>query len=778
MIDPTAMAYFVDAQPAASFFGRLHQLETLAQCTQDASAGQAHCVGLRGPWGSGKSELLAQFAFELVRRGAEALPIYLDLPVELSQPTFQSATRERAAWEDLIRSAATQALAYLSGFHPEDPLWLQADASHLAGLCYGAGLPAFAPMISGDWQTPGDEAWRRFLSILKSTAAQPIVLLINGAGPCSTEAWLQRLARMVQAACRERICAVFEAPPRMDVLIDPAGCDLTTLHLPPLTHDEAREMMCCLGRQQGWAIDPTCFEMILPRLGPWPGWIRQFAERLRNTPPRQNPKRRAEEAYLDLLTTGGWATAQRAALRQHVPPSLREGLLRLILSALQQNHSLALRDIARVLSTDELRMEHMLHGLSAHGVVEPRGLRWTVPPMRAIGDWARLMLAESRPDALQVARLDLLSRLLTEPSQTSGPEAPAPHLPELLTRFRLQWVPDVLFDFAAYHEAVGALSDEHRRQLVLHATATMRLPEVIGVAPWHAHDFKGRIFFARAYREGRYQRSCEETWIVADLSAANTLTAPEIERALEEATRIQQRLGPGHYRYWIVMGAALSDEAHQFVKTRGLLCSNPEQLKWLDAMIASSPPRKPPGQSQQTESEPMAAAPGKRRSPIDMFPEQPDPSIETSSLKLPARPDSELIAALMAEKVSLRSDFDSTQAGQVKTAVLEGVLNAIESSPNPEKMIAIDFHIRSQILEIVIENEGEPFEPVSVQAPDPYEKMSARNKRGWGISLMKRFMDEVLYEACPRGTRLRLVKRRTTPQRGQTDDPQAVRGKA
>ena len=64
---------------------------------------------------------------------------------------------------------------------------------------------------------------------------------------------------------------------------------------------------------------------------------------------------------------------------------------------------------------------------------------------------------------------------------------------------------------------------------------------------------------------------------------------------------------------------------------------------------------------------------------------------EVSALSLPARDGSELIAALTADKIAIRSGFSAAEAGQIKTAVLEGVLNAIEHSPNQEKLVYIEF---------------------------------------------------------------------------------------
>ena len=171
-------------------------------------------------------------------------------------------------------------------------------------------------------------------------------------------------------------------------------------------------------------------------------------------------------------------------------------------------------------------------------------------------------------------------------------------------------------------------------------------------------------------------------------------------------------------------------------------------------------------QGAEAKPEAVTAARPPRNTVIELKTPGGEPRTEVSSLRLPAHEGSEQIAALAAEKIAVRSDFDPAQAGQIKTAVLEGALNAIEHSPNAEKTIDIQFMLNAETLEVIIENEGPAFDPLAIAVPNPQEKLGAAYKRGWGLSLMKRFMDEVGYEPCERGIRLRLIKRRRRPQDG------------
>jgi serine/threonine-protein kinase RsbW len=302
----------------------------------------------------------------------------------------------------------------------------------------------------------------------------------------------------------------------------------------------------------------------------------------------------------------------------------------------------------------------------------------------------------------------------------------------------------------------------------------MRLPEVIGVAPWRpavSARPAPALYYGRAYREGKYQRSHEEVWVAIDLSTVKILTTPEIDAALRQAEALEATLRPNRFSRWLILGEGASPEALELIKTQGFYCSSREQLALIQELISQTPT----AVEEDAATGPAAAAQppgtrGMRHSVIELRAPAVEPRSEVSSLRLPAREGSELIAAMTAEKIALRSDFEPAQAGQIKTAVLEGVLNGIEHSLNAEKTIDVQFMLSPEMLEVLIENEGPAFDPLAVPTPNPQLKLTSTHKRGWGLSLMKRFMDEVGYEPCERGTRLRLVKRRRRSQTGAAEE--------
>jgi len=777
------------ARPAAEFFGRQVEREQLERTLQGIASGQSRLVAVAGPRGAGKSELLRQVARGLIEKPAVVLPLYLDFAALFPAWRSDAAQADPEARQGLCRTVLRQVLARTGRFGLGEAQWLEFDPSHLAGACHGAGLPGLAALASGAGGPHlGLELWREVLCALRAQAGLPVVLLVNGlAGEAPAGA--EPLAALLEGARRAGVSVIFEAPHAFAPGLEETLEGLEVLSLSPLQTAPAALLVQALGVQRGWALPASHLNVILARLGPWPGWVRSWAALVRPAAPALSPVRMAEEAYVEFLNAGPWAEAFASRFERAVPLLLRERALRLARVALERREPVGPEEIPLILGVAPEGCDQILDGLTGLGLLSRQGARWSGPRTEALGDWVMLRLAmTSDPAGPAAARLALLSRLLAEPwplAEEASVPAVERILPEVLGRFRGQLLPTVLLQFAHYFEAVGRLSAEQRRQTVHRATATFTLPEVIGVAgwkPWSAGEGTPPLYYARAYREGKYQRSHEEVWIAVDLSTARLLTTPEIELALGAVRALEDSLRPNRFVRWLILGEGASAEALEMIQREGVFCSSREQLAMIQEMLAPLLPRTPPGLKSGPEDESVTEQEtptlNDRSAVIEMAGAAHEPRAETSSLSLPARDGSELIAALAAEKIAVRADFNAAAAGQIKTSVLEGVLNAIEHSPNQEKLIYLHFIVKPEALEVTIENEGTPFDPLAVPTPDPRAKLASAHKRGWGLSLMKRFMDEVGYEPCPRGTRLRLVKRRRF-EGGEEEAPltKTLRGK-
>ncbi|MCE5231655.1 ATP-binding protein [bacterium] len=717
------------ARVPAEYFGREAELEAVSRLADDAQRKVARCIVFEGPAGCGMGELMKQAAVRLLARRPPMTPLWLDL-----------AVGDAAKW---IAGAIGQVLAHAGAVAFDEPL----DAGRMGSLLHQANLGELAALLGG----PCDEAaWRTVWRAVRRRNLPPMVLFVSGIGTNPGPA-----RELLAAANAEKLPVVAEGP------ILAHGADVEYCAVEPLSVADAVALAQTVLQGCGRGFEPAQLRPILARLGPWPAWVRAWAERLRRSGKGSDwsAARLAEQTYLDFLKDSPWSRAVADGIRRAVGPARCGRALALARVAMDENRPIDAGRALQILGIEEDRFDRALAELERVGLLYRRGFGVEAPRAEAVADWARLELAKEADGARAAAApLDLLGKHLTAARDDA---ATGPRIEKILELMDGQVVPEALFHLADYHEALGALPADQKRAAVMASARTVSLPEVVGVAEWRRPE-QPRVVFARAYRGGLYQRSHEEVWIGIDLMDSRALTTTEIHEALAAAESLERQLGPGRYVYWLLAGADASPEALQWLHDRRVFCSAREQLDHLADLLKPAPPR-------MTD---LGNLPKARI--VGLQDEERRPATPTlTSLRreksrvvtIPAHSESEHEAVDAAEAFAREAGFDTADVGRIKTAVLEGVLNAIEHSSDPEKLVRVELVLTAQALEILIDNEGPSFDPLAVAEPDPVAKLKAVNKRGWGISLMKRFMDEVGYEAIAGGTRLRLVKRR--PQGGR-----------
>ncbi len=130
-------------------------------------------------------------------------------------------------------------------------------------------------------------------------------------------------------------------------------------------------------------------------------------------------------------------------------------------------------------------------------------------------------------------------------------------------------------------------------------------------------------------------------------------------------------------------------------------------------------------------------------------------------MTVPMEPNQELQVIERAEKLARELGFDRDSIDEIKLAVIEAVINAIEHGRNAERIVYITFGLSHQPLRmtITISDSGAGFNPDSVREPDIREKINKRErKRGWGLKIMHSLMDDVIINSSPSGTQVTLIK--------------------
>lgn len=135
------------------------------------------------------------------------------------------------------------------------------------------------------------------------------------------------------------------------------------------------------------------------------------------------------------------------------------------------------------------------------------------------------------------------------------------------------------------------------------------------------------------------------------------------------------------------------------------------------------------------------------------------------TLTLPMAPDMEVAASKAAVSVARSMKMSGDKIDEVRHAVVEACINAIEHSHADDRKVHLTMRIIGdtdpQVLEIVVRDGGEGFEADSVMGRRQGEaEVPQLRKRGWGLRIIQSLMDEVRIESDDHGTTVVMRKSR------------------
>ena len=129
-------------------------------------------------------------------------------------------------------------------------------------------------------------------------------------------------------------------------------------------------------------------------------------------------------------------------------------------------------------------------------------------------------------------------------------------------------------------------------------------------------------------------------------------------------------------------------------------------------------------------------------------------------LKLPVLPDMELSATKTAEVVAKHMELSEEKSAEISMALIEACINAFEHSKTEEGQVEINFSIDDNTLVIKVTDQGVGFDSNTVKIPKIEQKIKSDHKRGWGLQLIKEFMDTVEFESTDEGTTVTMTKKK------------------
>lgn len=125
---------------------------------------------------------------------------------------------------------------------------------------------------------------------------------------------------------------------------------------------------------------------------------------------------------------------------------------------------------------------------------------------------------------------------------------------------------------------------------------------------------------------------------------------------------------------------------------------------------------------------------------------------EKIELHIPSVMGYEKIAMECAASMAKKMGFTEDRIEDLKTAVAEACLNAIEhgNKMDTSTKVGITLTAEESKLQVLVKDEGKGLDKVTV--PNIENKIEGKDQpRGWGIFLIKRLMNEVTFEQSPEG---------------------------
>jgi anti-sigma regulatory factor (Ser/Thr protein kinase) len=298
-------------------------------------------------------------------------------------------------------------------------------------------------------------------------------------------------------------------------------------------------------------------------------------------------------------------------------------------------------------------------------------------------------------------------------------------LSELLTAFDGSPKPAALFDYRKFKDSYKGLAAEDLEAALASDAMRVEVPKLSFVAATSAFYPKfDDICETERSAAGLFQGAGGDPAIFLAVEIASKL---EARRDVAEywCDRLEMAaVNAGYYdsKLWLIATEGFDEDASAALAERGALFSSRRQAELLAAMLGGAQPAG--GDS-------------------DVLYE----------LSLPMGEDTELIAAHTLEEIARRHDIPAKTINQIKTALVEAFINATEHSLSPDRKIHQTISVSPERIAIMIKNRG-------VRLADrPAAGASDENRRGWGLQLMRKLMDEVRVEPTDDGTSLTLIKR-------------------
>ena len=736
--------------PEQEFFGRKDALEEILRHAERSLAPRGLLL-LAAP-SAGTSELLRQAYDELFERRENLIPIYFALNRD-----DRSAT---GAARQFLRIFLRQLIA----FRRHEPLLSTRSVTE-------SDLVKLTPAPDHEWveelleaceheQQSGDERAfvRLCLSAPERSAAHgaPTMVMIDGlhvaeqlSGDVSLGAEIARVftgaeSPFVLAGLRRRV---------LDLVHGETGSFDTaaSLHLQELTDEDARSMVESLGERMGVVINDQTRDLIVQQFGGNPSLITSMILSARDKRISLDSFRSCQGLYVVELM-GGRFNRHCATILEAIAPntSTRHALVRVLYEVMMSEGVKSPLDSWRKkLNTDSEQFQNVMSGLHVHELVSVNAS--VVQKARLSSVWEDYLRAHYRLEILTEARALVVADMSLE-TLKRAPKTMARHyrrasalgLRDLLALFNCQKIPASLLHYDRFKRSYKGADTEQIYEGLDNETELILLPQIIHAAscaafhpPVQAWIDDERCAVAHGFDAGTYDDANQVVWLAAEIESKIEAGRGITEIWCNRLDGVARACGWSNFRLWLVAPEGFSPEARDLLAELDAFGSSRQQLELLTARMGFD-----------------SSSPGNDEASPNEF-----------EMVIPMGAETELIAASTVEQIARRNDFRPEAINQIKTALIEACINAMEHSLSPDRKIYQRIRMESDRLVVTVSSRGvvPPVANSSYAANgdgsgEDREASEATGRRGWGLTLIRSLMDEVEFERVDDGTRLRMTK--------------------
>lgn len=299
---------------------------------------------------------------------------------------------------------------------------------------------------------------------------------------------------------------------------------------------------------------------------------------------------------------------------------------------------------------------------------------------------------------------------------------------EILESFDTHDVPAALLDYGKFSSEYKGAPEAEILADLRDAEEKIHLPQIVQTVyteslyqPISQVSERVRCAVGRGFAGKRYADDEEIVWIAAEIDSKLEASKELAEFWCDRLEMVALVCDFVRFRIWLIAPEGFSPKAVDVLRGRNAIGSSRKQVSLLKQYLSPE------------ESRGHAA--------------------EEYEIVVPMGDETELIAAHAVEELAKRHNMDAKSINQIKTALVEACINATEHSHSPDRKIYQKFTFDDKKITIVISNRGIRLTDRRTAADE-----STESRRGWGLALIRRLMDEVHIEDVEDGTSISMTK--------------------